>query len=107
MATSQDSKNLALILWVTTIFFGFIPGLIGYLIKKDDSYVLAQSKEALNWVITALIAYAIATVLTFIIIGAFLYPIISLCHLIFCILGVLKVSKGEDYRVPFAIRLLK
>lgn len=107
MTTSQDSKNLATILWITTIFFGFIPGLIGYLIKKDDSYVYAQSKEALNWIITALVAYVIATVLTVIVIGAFLYPVISICHVIFCILGVLKVSKGEDFKVPFALRLIK
>jgi len=41
---SQDSKNMALILWIGSIFFGFIPGLIFYLVQKDDSYIQDQAK---------------------------------------------------------------
>jgi hypothetical protein len=63
---SQDSKNLALLLWIGTIFFGFIPGLIMYLVKKDDPYILDQSKEALNWAITAIIGYVAGLILTII-----------------------------------------
>ncbi|MBO9490007.1 DUF4870 domain-containing protein [Endozoicomonas sp. G2_1] len=107
MTVNQDSKNLALIVWVATIFFGFIPGLIGYLVKKDDSFVLDHSKEALNWSITVIIGYFIATVLSIIVIGAFLFPIIGLCHLIFCIMAVIKASDGLTYRAPFAVRLIK
>ena len=33
---TQDSKNTALLVWIGTIFFGFIPGLILFLVKKDD-----------------------------------------------------------------------
>lgn len=106
-STGQESKNLSLLLWIGTIFFGFIPGLVLYLVKKDDAFVLAHSKEALNWCITAIIAYAIASILTVVVIGAFLYPIIGLCHLIFCILAAVNASEGNSYQVPFAIRLIK
>lgn len=104
---AQDSKNTALLIWVGTIFFGFIPGLILFLVKKDDPYVLDQSKEALNWSITATIAYVAAFILAFIVIGAFLIPVIGLCHLVFCVMGAVGTSKGKPFRVPFALRLIK
>ena len=104
---SQDTKNIALLIWLGTTFLGFIPSLIAYLIKKDDAYLLDQSKEALNWAITVAIAYFIALILSAVVIGAFLFPLIGLCHLIFCIMGAVAVSKGEVFRVPFGLRLIK
>jgi|TARA_B100000767_G_C19448058_1_gene402811 hypothetical protein len=107
MSKNQDSKNMALLIWILTIFFGFIPSLIMYLVKKDDAYIQSQSKEALNWSITVFILCIVASVLTLIVIGAFLYPVIALCNLIFCIMGAMATSKGDDFAVPFAIRLIK
>jgi len=104
---AQDSKNIALLSWIGTLFFGFIPGLILYLIKTDDKYVQDQSKESLNWSITAIIAYIVAFILSFIVIGVFLMPIIGLLHLVFCIMGAVATSKGKPFRVPYAIRLIK
>lgn len=105
--TSQDSKNLALILWIGTIFLGFLPGLILYLTKKDDSYVLDQAIEALNWSITVILGYCAALVLVVIFIGALLFPLIGLCHMIFCIMGALACADGKNYRTPYALRLMK
>lgn len=104
---SQESKNMTLLMWVGTLFFGFIPGLVLFLIKKEDSYIQEQSKEALNWSITSLIGYAIGFVLSFILIGILVFPIVGICHLIFCIMGAIATSKGKEFRVPFAIRLVK
>lgn len=104
---SQDSKNIALLTWLGTIFFSFIPSLIVYLIKTDDAFVQSHSKEALNWSITAAIAYAIAMVLTVVIIGAIFFPVIWVLNLIFCILGLIAASNGKSYQTPFALRLIK
>ena len=68
---TPDSKNMALLTWIGTLFFGFIPGLILYLVKKDEIYIQDQSKEALNWSITVIIGYVIALLLSFIVIGIF------------------------------------
>jgi uncharacterized Tic20 family protein len=106
-AVSQDSKNIALLTWIGTLFFGFIPGLIFYLVKKDDAYVQEQAKEALNWSITAMMGYAISFVLTFVLIGILGFMALGLCHLVFCILGAVATSNGKDFKVPFAIRLIK
>lgn len=104
---SQDAKNLVLLLWLGTIFFGFIPGLVLYLAKKDDAYVLDQSKEALNWSITALIGYVAGLILTIILIGALVIAAVGICHLVFSILGVIAATSGKPFRVPFALRLIK
>ena len=106
-AVSQDSKNIALLTWIGTIFFGFIPGLIFYLIKKDDPYIQSQSKESLNWSITAAIGYFAGLLLTFIFIGVLVIFAVGICHLVFCIMGAVSASKGNDFKVPFAIRLIK
>lgn len=107
LEVTQDSKNTALLVWIGTIFFGFIPGLILFLVKKDDPYVLDQSKEALNWSITAAIGYFAGVILTFILIGVFVMMAVGICHLIFCIMGAIAASKGNSFRVPFALRLVK
>lgn len=104
---SQDSKNLALLNWLGTIFFGFIPGLLFYLLQKDDGYVQEQSKESLNWAITVMFAYIIAFMLSFILIGVLLFPLIGLVHVVVCILGAIATSQGKPFQAPFAVRLIK
>lgn len=103
----QDSKNMGLLLWIGTLFFGFIPPLVLFFLKADNAYVKQQSKEALNWIITSFIGYFVAGVLSIVVIGLFLFPIIALCHLIFTIMGAISTSKGNDFKVPYAIRLIK
>lgn len=98
---------MALLLWIGTLFFGFIPGLVLYLVKKDDAYVLDQSKEALNWSITAAIAYAAGAILTMILIGIVVLIAVAIAHVVFCIMGAVACSKGNAFRVPFTLRLLK
>ncbi len=104
---SQDSKNMALLVWIGTIFFGFIPGLILYLLKPDDAYIQDQAKEALNWSITALIVYFAGLILMIVVIGIVVILAIAICHLVFCIMGAIAASEGKKFRVPFAIRLIK
>jgi len=107
LAKNQDSQNIVIIMWIGTIFLGFIPGLIFYLIKKDDRYIVTESKEAMNWSITALIGYAIGWALALVLVGFIIIKIISICHVIFCIMGILAASKGKHYKAPFALRLIK
>jgi uncharacterized Tic20 family protein len=107
LVASQESRNLALLVWIGSIFFGFIPSLILYLVKKDDAYVQDQSKEALNWSITATIGYVAGVILTFVLIGILVLVALGICHLVFCVMGAIAASEGKPFRVPFALRLLK
>ena len=89
------------------MFFFFVPSLIVYLLKKDDTYVQTQAKEALNWSITAAIAYAASWILMIVLIGILGFFALGLCHLVFCIMGAVACSNGKDFVLPIAIRLIK
>lgn len=104
---TQDTRTIAVLMWIGTLIFSFVPSLVLFLVKKDDSYLQDQSKEALNWSITLLIGWIVGYMLLFILIGFVVLPIVAVCDLVFCILGAVAASNGKRFRVPFAIRLLK
>lgn len=104
---SQDSRNIATLTWIGCLFFGFIPPLIVYLIKKDDAYAQEQAKESLNWSITAILGYVLGGILTVILIGGLLMIVVGLAHVVFCIMGAIAASGGKGFRVPWQIRLIK
>ena len=89
--------------------FGSILGpLIFWLIKKEEMpFVNDQGKEALNFNITVAIAALICIPLIFIAIGIFLIIAVVILHIVFTILASIAASKGEAYRYPFALRLIK
>jgi uncharacterized Tic20 family protein len=79
-----------------------------WLIKKDTMpFVAEQGKEALNFQITVLIAAIICIVLMFVVIGLFLMVVVGLGALVLSIMAAVKVQNGEDYRYPWALRLVK
>jgi uncharacterized Tic20 family protein len=105
---NNDDRNLAMLAHLLGIVSGFIGALIIWLIKKDQSaFIDEQGKEALNFQITMLIAFVVAGMLMVILIGALLMPLLFVANLVFCILAAVAVSKGEHYRYPVVIRLLK
>ncbi|MDP1535655.1 MAG: DUF4870 domain-containing protein [Burkholderiales bacterium] len=105
---STDDRNLAMLAHLLGIVSGFVGALIIWLIKKDQSgYVDEQGKEALNFQITMLIAFVVSWILMFVLIGMLLMPLLLIANLVFCILAAVAASKGEHYKYPFAIRLLK
>ncbi len=104
---SANDKNIAVLTHLGGIFFGFIPALIVWLLKKDDSpFIGEQAREALNFQITVLIGFVCAWVLTFVLVGLLLLPALIVANLVLCIMAAVSVSKGEDYRYPFALRLI-
>jgi hypothetical protein len=105
---SIDDRNLAMLAHLLGIVSGFVGALIIWLIKKDQSaYVDEQGKEALNFQITMLIAFVGAWILMFILIGMLLMPLLLIANLVLCIIAAVAASKGEHYKYPLAIRLLK
>jgi len=89
--------------------FGNIIGpLVVWQIKKDTlPFAADQGKEALNFNITMLIAAFIGFLLTFVLIGLVLLPLIGIAWLVFTILAGIKANEGVAYRYPFALRLIK
>lgn len=87
---------------------GILPSLIIFLVFKDrGAFTREESKEALNFQITLVIAEIISWVLTVILIGFLLLPVVFIIRIIFSILGFMKAKDGVAYRYPFALRLIK
>jgi uncharacterized Tic20 family protein len=105
---SQNARNMAMLCHLLGFFTKFIGPLIIWLIKKDDDpFIDQQGKEALNFQITVVIALFVAGILSFVCIGALLFPVILLLDLIFVIMACVASGKGEAYRYPVSIRLIK
>ncbi|WP_374603306.1 DUF4870 domain-containing protein [Arenimonas sp.] len=105
----QEDRTLALITHLSGILFGFIVPLVMWLINKDKpekGWLTEQSKEALNFQITLFLAYVICFVLSFILIGALLLPLVWIAGLVFMIIAGVAANKGESYRYPVALRLI-
>lgn len=105
---SQDSKQLALLTWVGTIIFGFIPSLIVLLAKKDDEFVQDQAKEALNLAVLVMVAYAGVRIVS-VVAGVFkvFFLVLFVGNLVLCIMAIVVVNQGGRYRLPFDFRLIR
>ncbi len=106
-SVTANEKNIAILTHLAGIFFSFVPALIVWLLKKDDSaFIGTQAREALNFQITVVIAYMVAGVLAWILVGLLFFPIIWVGNLVLCLMAAINVSKGENYQYPLALRLI-
>lgn len=89
--------------------FGSILGpLIIWQIKKAEMpFVDDQGKESLNFQITVVIAVLACLLLSVILIGFLLLPIVGIAALVLTIMAGIKANNGETYRYPFTLRLIK
>jgi len=107
LSPDNDEKNIATITHLGGIVLFFIPALAVWLLKKQDSaYIETQSREALNFQVTVMIAMFAANILVWLLIGFLLIPAIWLGNIAFCILAAVATSRGENYRYPFSLRLI-
>jgi len=105
---SQDSKNLGMLCHLLGLLTNFIGPLILWLVKKDtDAYVDEQGKEALNFQITMALAGIVSAATTIICVGFILGIITVIANVVLSIMACVAASKGEHYRYPVSIRLIK
>ncbi len=106
-SSGGKETTMAVLAHVLGIIVGFIGPLIIYLVANNDPYGKSQAKEALNFQITVLIGWVVGGILTMILIGTVVLAVVGIANLILSIMAAIAASKGEDYRYPFAIRLIK
>jgi uncharacterized Tic20 family protein len=107
---TSDERTMAMLAHLLGIFTWFLGALIIWLIKKDQSaFVNDQGKEALNFQITLGIAYVAMGIVTCLTlgIGVILAPVIGIVAIVFMIIAAIAANKGERYRYPICIRLMK
>ncbi|MFN0284434.1 MAG: DUF4870 domain-containing protein [Kineosporiaceae bacterium] len=105
--SDSDRRTWAMLGHLGGIVLGFVAPLIVWIMYKDrDEFLKDQSTEALNFQITMVIAWVVATVLSFVVIGFLLYPVLWIGNLVLCIMAGMAANRGERYRYPFALRLV-
>ncbi len=105
---NKDARTMAMLAHLLAIPLAFLGPLLIWLIKKDQHpFVDDQGKEALNFNIMLAIAYVACGLLTIVCIGALLLPLVWIVNIVFAILGGMAANRGEWYRYPFSLRLIK
>lgn len=106
--SDADQRMWSMLAHLGGILFGFLAPLIVYLVQRErGEFVKKQSVEALNWQITMAIGQFVSAILWLIVIGIVGSIGFSLLTLIFGIIAGMAVNRGEDYRYPWALRLVK
>jgi len=89
-------------------FGNIIAPLVIWLIKKEESTVIAQEgKKSLNFQISVAIYSIVAGLLTFIVIGMLLLPAVLIFNLVMIIIAAVKINKGEPFEYPLSLKLIK
>ncbi len=105
---TSDETTWSMLSHLGGILLGFLAPLIVMLTKGNESpYTRYHAVEALNFQITLAIGYVAASVLSALLIGLFIFPVLMIVNLLFCIMAGLAANKGETYKYPFALRLVK
>ncbi len=105
---TSDEQTWSMLAHLGGIVLGFLAPLIVMLTKGNESqYTRRQSVEALNFQITVLIGYVIASVLMFVLIGFLLWPLLYIANIVLCIMAGIAANKGQDYHYPVTLRLVK
>jgi len=104
---TAEEKQMGMLCHVLGIVAGFVGPLIIWLMKKDQSrFVDSQGKEALNFHLTLLIGHLIGAATSCITLGLINMALVVV-GIVFGIMGAMEASKGNPYRYPFSIRMIK
>jgi uncharacterized Tic20 family protein len=104
----DEERTWSLVAHVGTIVLGFIAPLIVLLVKGEQSpTVRANAIESLNFQITVTIGYVVSSILMVVLIGFFTFFAIWILAIVLAIMATMAASKGQMYKYPFALRLIK
>ncbi len=84
-----------------------VPLFIWQLKKNESELIDKQGKAAVNFQITMTMAMIISTLMIFFVIGLPLFFILLFLDVALIIVATVKSARGEDYRYPFSLNLLR
>jgi hypothetical protein len=106
--TTSDERTWAMLSHLSFFVLGIIGPIIIMLTKgKESAFVRDQAVEALNFHITALIAVFVSIILIFVVIGIFTLIAVYIGAIVLAIMAAIASYRGERYRYPVNIRLVK
>lgn len=88
--------------------FGNIFGpLVVWLMKSDDmAFVDRHGKQALNFNITVTLVALVCSLLTLVVIGFVLLPVLVIAHLVLTIIATVQAYSGNPYEYPLTIEFV-
>ena len=104
---AKDQRDIAAVMWLASLIFLMIPGMLVLLNSNASPYLKQQAREALNWTSTFVLGSIACTILTLIFIGGPLQILLGVAHLVFCLMGANAARSGNAFRVPMTWRPLQ
>jgi len=87
--------------------FAFIGPAIVWSLGSANAAIVAESKQAINCLITITIAFVVSFVLSFVVIGLIGFPLIVIYCIVVGILGLVAASNDREFKYPLAIPFLR
>ena len=108
---SSTSRNLAMLSHLSAfVAFVGIPSLVGplvvWLLNRDDPYVEAQAKDALNFNISFFLYGLVAAISIIVLVGIIALPAVLVTWFVLVIMASVKAANGENYRYPLTIEFV-
>ena len=108
--TDSEQRMWAMLAHILPVVgVGFVAPLVIWLVFKERGrFVEEQAKEALNFQITVTIAAVLVWIITIITLGiGGLLFLAFIAALVFMIMAAIAANKGQAYRYPVCLRLVK
>ena len=114
--SDENARQLAMAAHLTALSALVVPlsNFVGPLIiyhtrRASHPFVADQAREALNFNLSVLIYLAICTILTVFSFGILIFLLIgvALAWLVLCIVAAVHADRGEAYRYPLTLRLVR
>jgi hypothetical protein len=104
----EDQRLWATLTHIGGVFSSIIVPLVAYLVLRDrGEFVRQHARAALNFHITAAIAGVVASILTVVLIGFVLLPVIAVLVVVFAVMAAVAANQGQFYRYPLTIEFVK
>ncbi|MGF7014965.1 DUF4870 domain-containing protein [Ornithinibacillus bavariensis] len=108
MATTEDDRLFAMLLYLLSIPFPILGPLLIWLIKRDSSaFVDYHGKQYFNFLISFTIYLVCSWILVIVLIGFVLVPLVGITVFVLTIIAAVKAYQGDRWQIPLAIQFIK
>ncbi|WP_026908691.1 DUF4870 domain-containing protein [Paucisalibacillus globulus] len=108
MATTEDDRLFAMLLYVLSLPFPVLGPLLIWLLRREHSeFVDFHGKEYFNFIISFTIYSIVSSILMIVLIGFILIFVVGVAALVLTIIAAVKAYQGEAFRIPLVIRFIK
>jgi uncharacterized protein len=105
---SGEDTTWAVLAHVSYFVLGLVAPLVIYLVKRRESpFVRQHAAEALNFHITVTLATVVCVLLVLVLVGFVLLPLVLLGGAVLSVLAAVAAGRGEPYRYPLTLRLVR